>query len=70
MLCSACQLHINIERAAAELLLTYDVEDWRGRCRRADSGSPVLCENLRPAILQLLAGGKDAPLGAGDPREK
>jgi hypothetical protein len=34
-----------------------------------ESGSPALCENLRPAILQLLAGCKNAPLGADEPRE-
>jgi hypothetical protein len=69
MVRSACQLHLTIERTAADLLLMYDVEDWRARCRCADRGTPALCENLRPTILQLLAQCKNASLGTGEQRE-
>jgi hypothetical protein len=70
MICSACQLHITIERAAADLLLTYNIDDWSARCHCADLGSPTLCKNLRPTIPQLLATRKVAPLGTGEPGER
>jgi hypothetical protein len=69
MRCPVC-LQVTIERTEADIVVKYDVEDWKRHCRCSDRGSPALCEDLRPTILRLLLTDcKDAPLGAGEPRE-
>jgi hypothetical protein len=68
MRCPVC-LQVTIERPEDDIVVKYDVDKWKARCRCSDRGSPALCEDLRRTILRLLADCKDVPLGAGEPRE-
>jgi hypothetical protein len=61
MLCAVCQLALGIERRERELVLTYNVKDWRARCACCDRGDPLLCSNLLPTILTLLTEGRATP---------
>jgi hypothetical protein len=58
MTCPVCKLELGIERREGELVLTWNVEDWRKHCTSRDLGSPTLCSNLLPTILKMLAKGK------------
>jgi len=58
MICPVCQLELGVERRAEELVVTYRFGDWRPQC--PCPGAPVMCSNLLPTILPLLAESKAA----------
>jgi hypothetical protein len=55
MHCPACQLELRVERQGDEVVLSYNFDEWRQRCRH-QRGDPVLCALLKPTILELLQG--------------
>ena len=65
MICPVCQLELGVERQAGEVVLTYSVGDWVQRCTY-QRGTPVLCANLMPTILEVT---KAAPFRS-EPRPK
>ena len=58
MICPVCQLEVGVERREGELALTWNMEDWKKSCVARDRGDPVLCTNLLPTIIKMLAKGE------------
>jgi len=54
MICPVCKMELGIERREGELVLRWNVEDWRKRCANRDRDDPVLCSNLSPTIMKML----------------
>ena len=52
-ICPVCGLEFGVERQAGELVITYSFRDWKPRCPNPQD--PVLCSNLQPTILAMLA---------------
>jgi len=51
--CRVCQLELDVEHQAGEVVLSYSFEDWTKYCCYK-RGNPTLCAHLMPTILQLL----------------
>jgi hypothetical protein len=41
--CPDCGLVMEIRPTIGGSTLIYDVDDWHGRCKRVDQGSPAWC---------------------------
>ena len=42
-ICPRCGLVLRVETRADDLTFSYDVEEWRQRCKVPDLSSPALC---------------------------
>jgi hypothetical protein len=52
--CPICGLHVTITHSPQGKTVEYDMAEWARLCRHPNTGSPLACPGLQPAVKTWL----------------
>jgi hypothetical protein len=63
IVCPLCKLAIAVERQGGDIVLTFNIDEWRKRCAHIGGGDPALCPAAAAEIVDALAKAGGGPGG-------
>jgi hypothetical protein len=54
--CPKCALPLVVLHTDGDTTFEYDVAEWSRLCRHPDTGSPLACPGMRPAVKTWVGG--------------